>query len=195
MAGGRPRAFDIHTALERALELFWQKGYEGTSLSDLTGAMNINRSSLYTTFGSKEELFRKVLDLYFEGPPRLTGAALNEPTARAVVERLLSATADSVTDPSTPPGCLTVQGALSCGEEAEPIRQELISRRKASGTALRERFEQAKASGDLPVDSNPAALARFILTIAEGMSIQAADGASREDLQEVINVTLQAWPS
>ncbi|MBW7453970.1 TetR/AcrR family transcriptional regulator [Paenibacillus sepulcri] len=195
MAGGRPRAFDIDIALESALRLFWQKGYEGTSLSDLTEAMNINRSSLYTTFGSKEELFRKVLDLYYEGPPSVTGAALHESTARAVAERLLSATADTVTDPATPPGCLTIQGALSCGEEAEPIRQELITRRKASGIALRQRFEQAKASGDLPAHSNPAALARFISTIAEGMSIQAADGASREELQEVIDTALQAWPS
>ena len=89
MATGRPRAFDINEALKNALQVFWQKGYEGTSLEDLTKAMNINRSSLYTTFGNKEQLFYKVLDLYYEGPPRLTSAAFNEPSARAVVEKLL----------------------------------------------------------------------------------------------------------
>lgn len=195
MAVGRPRAFDMNAALERALHVFWQKGFEGASMADLTEAMEINRSSLYATFGSKEELFHKVLDLYFQGPPTLSGAALHEPTAREVVERLLRVTADLVTNPSTPPGCLTVQGALSCGEEAEPIRQELISHRKASLTALRQRLEQAKSEGDLPADSNPAVLSRFISTIAEGMSIQAADGASREELQEVVDETLKAWPS
>lgn len=195
MATGRPRAFDINESLKRALQVFWQKGYEGTSLADLTEAMNINRSSLYATFGSKEQLFYKVLDLYYEGPPRLTSSAFNEPSAHDVVERLLNVTADSVTNPSTPPGCLTVRGALACGEEAEPIRQELVTRRKAAETALRHRLEQGKSDGDLPSNSNPAALARYIMTIAEGMSIQAADGATRQELQDVIDSTMEAWPS
>lgn len=192
---GRPRTFDNTEALKRALQVFWQKGYEGTSLSDLTEAMKINRSSLYATFGSKEQLFHKVLDLYYEGPPKLTSAAFQEPTARAVVEQLLHSTADSVTNPSNPKGCLTIRGAIACGEEAEPIRQELVSRRVASEIALRHRLEQAKAAGDLPAGSNPAALARYIMTIAEGMSIRAADGATRDELQDVIDTTMQAWPS
>lgn len=195
MATGRPRAFNINEALKHALQVFWQKGYEGTSLEDLTKAMNINRSSLYSTFGSKEQLFYKVLDLYYEGPPRLTSEAFNEPSARAVVEKLLNVTADSVTNPSTPHGCLTVRGALACGEEAEPIRQELVSRRKAAEIALRQRLEQARSAGDIPSNSNPAALARYIMAIAQGMSIQAAGGANREELQDVIDSTMEAWPS
>ncbi|WP_141433961.1 TetR/AcrR family transcriptional regulator [Bacillus sp. 03113] len=195
MAVGRPRAFDIEGALEKALELFWRKGYEGTSLSDLTEAMNINRSSLYATFGSKEQLFQKALDLYFEGPPKATAAAFKEPTARQVVEKLLHVTADSVTNPETPPGCLTVQGALACGEESEAIKLELTSRRVDSEKALTIRLEKAKLDGDLPGNSNPSALARYILTLAFGMSIQAANGVTREQLQEIIEITMQSWPS
>ncbi|NGM82447.1 TetR/AcrR family transcriptional regulator [Paenibacillus sp. 7124] len=195
MATGRPRTFDNTEALKSALQVFWEKGYEGASLSDLTEAMKINRSSLYATFGSKEQLFNQALDLYFEGPPKLTSAAFNEPTARAVVERFLNVTADSVTNPSNPKGCLTIRGAIACGEDAEVIRQVLTSLRVETEMTLRHRFEQAKSAGDLPAGSNPAALARYIMTVTEGMSIRAADGSTRDELQDVIELTMQAWPS
>src|SRR6266404_467975 len=113
---GRPRAFDIEKALERALQVFWEKGYEGTSLSDLTEAMGINRPSLYATFGNKESLFKKVLDRYGSGPAAFMREALEMPSARAAVERLLRGTADLVTGSSNPPGCLAVHAALSCGD-------------------------------------------------------------------------------
>src|SRR2546425_106227 len=113
---GRPRAFDTDRALDRALRVFWQKGYEGTSLSDLTRAMDINRPSLYAAFGNKAALFRKVLDRYAEGPASYVREALNEPTARAVVERLLRGAARLQTDPRNPRGCLIVQGELSCSK-------------------------------------------------------------------------------
>src|SRR5437870_3401565 len=121
---GRPRAFDVDKALERALRVFWRKGYEGTSLSDLTKAMGINRPSLYAAFGNKEALFRKALDRYAEGPAAYTRTALDGPTARAVVERLLRGVVDLLTNPRHPPGCLAVQGALACGDAADSIRRE-----------------------------------------------------------------------
>ena len=145
---GRPRAFDPDTALEAALRVFWTKGYEGAALSDLTAAMGINRPSIYATFGNKEALFRKALDRYNAQMTCYTAEALKEPTARAVAERLMGGAADLLSRPGNPKGCLMVQGALACGEEADPIRKELIARRATGEAALRERFERAKIEGD-----------------------------------------------
>ena len=102
MTKGRPREFNLDKALNRALKVFWRKGYEGTSLIDLTKAMNINRPSLYAAFGNKESLFRKVLDRYADGPAAYFRAALQAPTARAAVEQLLRGTVSGLTDPQPP---------------------------------------------------------------------------------------------
>jgi AcrR family transcriptional regulator len=193
---GRPREFDTEDALDKALHVFWRQGYEGTSLSDLTEAMGISRPSLYAAFGNKEELFRLALDRYAEhGPGAVQRKALTEPTARRVVERLLRGVAESLTDPNNPPGCLAVQGALSCGDAAESIKHELCSRRSASEAALAERFERAKQEGDLGSAVNPASLARFVVTITQGMSVQATAGATRADLIAVADMALMAWPA
>jgi AcrR family transcriptional regulator len=191
---GRPRTFDIDDALDRALHVFWQKGYEGTSLSDLTKAMGINRPSLYAAFGNKEELFRKALDRYTDGPASYVREALAEPTARAVVERLLRGAVALVTNPHNPSGCLWVQGALACGDQADPIRQDLISRRAAGESAIRQRFKRAILEGDLSPDANPADLARFVATVHVGIAVQAASGASRQHLLRVVDALLRVWP-
>jgi AcrR family transcriptional regulator len=191
---GRPRAFDVDQALDRALYVFWRKGYEGASLSDLTRAMGINRPSLYAAFGDKEGLFRKALDRYPEGPAAYSREALDGPSARAVVEHLLEGAAESLTDPRHPRGCLYVQGALACGKETDSIRRELISRRAAGEAALCRRLKRAQAEGDLPRDANPADLARFIATVLQGMAVQAAGGATRAELERVIQTALRAWP-
>ena len=194
MALGRPRAFDMQKALDRALLVFWKKGYEGTSLTDLTRAMRINRPSLYAAFGNKEELFHKVLDRYVEGRACYVQEALREPTSRRVAERLLDGTVVHLTDPRNPGGCLLVQGALACGEEAGGIRKELAARRMASEVALRQRFERARAEGDLPPRVDPADLARYLATLIQGLSVQAAGGAAREELRRVAELVLRSWP-
>jgi len=194
MAMGRPREFDPDQALDRALEVFWRRGYEGASMADLTEAMGITKPSLYAAFGNKEELFRKALDRYVDGPGGYVQVALAKPTACEVVEHLLYQAADAVTGPGNPPGCLAVQGALCCGEAAETIKQELMARRANGEEDLRKRFERAINEGDLPRASDAADLARYISAIVQGMAVQAAGGVSREQLRKIAAMTLRTWP-
>jgi AcrR family transcriptional regulator len=194
MAMGRPREFDPDQALDIALQVFWRRGYEGASMADLTEAMGITKPSLYAAFGNKEELFRKALDRYVDGPGGYVQVALAKPTAREVVEHLLFEAADAVTDPNNPPGCLAVQGALSCGEAAESIKQELMTRRANGEQNLRRRFDRAVVEADLPKAADAADLARYISAILQGMAVQAAGGASREQLRKIAHMTLRTWP-
>ena len=191
---GRPRAFDVDLALDRALHVFWKKGYEGASLSELTRAMDINRPSLYAAFGNKEQLFRKALDRYAEGPGACVREALKQPTARAVVEKMFRGAIDMVTNPRAPAGCLMVQGALACGDGADSIRQEVSARRVAGETALRHRLQRAKKEGDLPSTADPADLARYIVTVMHGMAVQRASGATRVQLLRVMKAAFRGWP-
>jgi AcrR family transcriptional regulator len=174
--------------------VFWRKGYEGASMSDLTRAMGINRPSLYAAFGNKEALFCRALDRYAEGPASYVKEALAEPTARAVAERVLHGSVDMLTGPQNPHGCLMVQGALACGEAAESVRQELVARRMTAEAAVRRRFERARADGDLPADADPGDLARYLLTVIRGMAVQATGGAGRKELRRVAELALRAWP-
>jgi AcrR family transcriptional regulator len=194
MAVGRPRTFDTEKALDRALKVFWRKGYEGTSLPDLTKAMGINRPSLYAAFGNKEALFRRAIDRYIEGPACHVKEALSEPTARRVVAQLWRGTIDLVTDSRNPRGCFLVQSALACGDEGSAVQREMVKRRAATVAALERRFEQAVAHGDLPAAANPADLARYVATVSHGLAVQAAGGASRAQLQRVAKIALLAWP-
>ncbi len=192
---GRPREFDVELALDRALAVFWRQGYEGASLPELTRAMGISRPSLYAAFGNKEALFRRALDRYDQELRIHVHKALLEPTSRAVVERVLYGTIDVLTSPHHPRGCLFVQGALACSDENDCVRRELISRRAASEAALRRRLARARAEGDLPADSDPADLARYVATISQGMAVQAASGATRRQLKATAKLALAAWPT
>ena len=189
---GRPRAFDAEKALDRAMQVFWRKGYLGTSLSDLTNAMGINRPSLYAAFGNKKSLFRKVLDRYSKGPSVYLSEALREPTARAVVKRVLQGVVDLLTDPRTPTTCMWVHGALSCGDD--PLRKEFATQRVAGFEGLRARFRRAVTEGDLPINADVDTLANFVQTANFGLTVQASTGATRKDLLCVVAAVLQAWP-
>lgn len=190
---GRPRSFDLDTALDRALRVFWRKGYEGTSLSDLTRAMRINRPSLYAAFGDKESLFRKALDRYMVRETRYWQKAIDAPTVREFVEKLLRGAAEAMSRAGSPRGCLLVQGALTCSAEAESVRRELSARRQAGEAAIRGRLKLAKKEGDLPAGADPGTLARYLTTVMQGMAVQAAGGANRTELRRVADTALKSW--
>ncbi|AUS78693.1 TetR/AcrR family transcriptional regulator [Actinoalloteichus sp. AHMU CJ021] len=193
MAVGRPRGFDVDERLDRALEVFWRQGYEGTALSDLTEAMGINRPSLYSAYGNKEELFRAVVLRYAEGPGGHLRAALLAPTARAVVERLLRGTVEVVTARDHG-GCLFVQAALATGEQGGRPRDELASWRRSGELELRRRLQRARDEGDLPGDLDAADLARHVMTTSHGLAVQATHGATRAELDRVVELFLSGPP-
>ncbi len=193
MVMGRPRSFDTDKALDEAMEVFWRHGYDGASLAMLTKAMGIKPPSLYAAFGSKEGLLKAALDRYAQRRSEHMRFVLAGETARDVAERFLSSIAESHTDPANPPGCLLVQGGLACGAGSENIPFELASRRAQGEMELRERFIRARQDGDLPADSDPVALARFLSTVASGMGVLASSGADREALREVARVSLRAF--
>jgi len=191
---GRPREFDVDEALIAALRVFWRHGYEGASLTELTGAMGITKPSLYAAFGNKEALFRKALDLYEREKLSYMKTALEAPTSRGVAERLLRGALEMQTSSCDPKGCLGVISTVACGPEAESIKADVIARRASSEAALVARFERAKAEGDLPESIDPAALARYLTAIMQGLTVQAGAGACCGDLTKLVETSLSLWP-
>ena len=191
---GRPREFDIDEALERAMRVFWARGYEGASLAELTGAMGITKTSMYAAFGNKEQLFRKALQRYGEGPAAYATHALAETTARAVAEAFLRGAVGTTTPPGGPSGCLGVQGALASSDEGQPVRDLLVDWRNDAGVRLEERFRRAVEEGDLSRSADPQRLARIIMTLGFGIAVQAANGLSSAELDEIADTALLGWP-
>ena len=192
---GRPREFDADAALERAVEVFWRHGYEGTSMSDLTAAMGINRPSLYAAYGGKAELFAKALGRYAERDMAYARAALEQPTAHEVVRALLWAQLEALTRPDRPAGCLSIQGGVASGADNAHVAQLLATSRMAGEALLADRLARAVDEGDLPAGTDPVALARFLHVVQEGQAVHAAAGVSREQLEQSAAIALQAVPS
>jgi AcrR family transcriptional regulator len=191
---GRPRSFDRNAALRRAMTVFWERGYEGVSLSDLTAAMGINAPSLYAAFGCKEALFREAVALYGANEGSIAERALREKkSAREAVEALLRGNAEAYADPKNPRGCMVVLAATNCTPENEDVRAHLSQCRRDAQKMLRRRLDLGVAAGDLPGGTDAAALAAFYTTVLNGLSIQARDGASRRQLHAIVDVAMAAW--
>ena len=188
---GRPRAFDTDAALDAAMKVFWSKGYEGSTVSDLTQSMGLNMSSLYAAFGDKEKLFRSVAERYAKEASVLYEAAMAKPTLYESLSELFARIVDFLNRPGYPRGCLTVVGALATSSAAEPVQQLLLQMRAAGQLQLQHRCEQAQAARELPKGFNVAAFARYLSTILWGLMVQGASGATKSQMREVTAITLQ----
>jgi len=194
MAMGRPRGFNADEMLDKVVNVFWQHGYEGTSMATLMAATGLNKPSLYAAFGSKEELFRCALERYWQRQGEFTGKLLDEPKARSGVERMLLALVDIQTQPGLPHGCLAVHGGLVGSAASAAIRDELRARQAALQTMMRDRLTRAQAEGELASSVDVADLARYLTLVGQGAAVQAAGGATREELRRAVKVAMRAWP-
>jgi AcrR family transcriptional regulator len=192
---GRHREFDVEKALDAALGVFWRKGYEGTSYTDLTKATGVERPALYSAFGNKEALFRRALERYYEHYMDFFPAALELPTSREVAEHILRSAVELNTRYQDHTGCLGIHGVLAGSDEAEPVRLALIDARATAEATLSARFERAKQEGDLPASVNSVNLAAFVTAVLHGMAVQAKAGFSRDVLEAVVDQALSTWPS
>lgn len=193
---GRPRSFDREAALDSAMLLFWEHGYEATSLSQLTSAMGISPPSLYAAFGDKQALFLETVDRYVTRGGADTLSLMGDAkTAREAVAHFLEISAQRLTNPHFPRGCMVVLAAVSCSEEAAPVQHKLAACRAAWEKSLKQRIEQGIACGELAEGTSAAALASFYMAVVQGMSLHAKDGAPRKRLQEIAETALSAWPS
>jgi AcrR family transcriptional regulator len=191
----RPREFDEDYVLERALHVFWDKGYEAASLADLQEATGLTKSSLYKAFESKIGLFRRVLDRYNRNHLAFRAVALAQATPRLIAEKLLLGIVELHTGRNTPSGCLVTLSALACSTEVRPLSEELSESRNDFERLLRERFESVKNAGPLPGGMNSHDAAAFISTLIQGLAVQAKGGATRRQLRQIVTAVLASWPS
>lgn len=190
---GRPRKFDRGAALRTAMELFWEHGYEGTSLSMLTSAMGITPTSLYAAFGSKDALFEEAVELYDSGDSSPTESALALAPTRDAIEAMLRRHADSYVDPDTPLGCMVVLAGTNLGRGREHIGRYLAGLRAKDLAKVTERIEQGVAGGELPKGLDAPALASYLVTVLQGLSVRARDGCTREEAHAVIDSAMTAY--
>ena len=192
---GRPLSFDRDAALETAMHVFWERGYEAASISDLTSAMGITPPSLYTAFGDKEQLFLEAIERYALGYGSAGARALDEePTARGAIERWLLEAANELTQPCHPKGCMVVMAATNCSAAAERVQDALLLRRTEAIANVGRRIQGGIDSGELPSDTDAQDLANFYATIYQGMSMQAKDGATHESLMATVRTAMRSWP-
>jgi AcrR family transcriptional regulator len=191
---GRPRSFDRDAALAVAMRLFWEHGYEATSIAELSQRMKITPPSLYAAFGDKQRLFREAVHHYLGGPGAVTATLEAAPTARDAARDLLTAAAIGDTGEDTPPGCLLASSIVSSSAAAKDVREELAVIRREIEAALRLRIERDVADGRLPARTDAAALAGHVFAVVQGMSTLAKDGAGRDKLLGIVQAAMACWP-
>lgn len=193
---GRPHLFDRQVALDAAMKLFWERGYEGTSFSDLTEAMNISPSTFYNSFGSKEQLFEETVQYFLFGPnSEWMSQILSSPeNTRTVFKRLTEKVAIEYTSPKSPAGCMISLAATHVSPELQSVRDMMVKYRAGFEQMLAERLQQGVKVGDLPKDTDVELLAGFFGTLFRGMAVQARDGKSQENLLGLGRIAMRIWP-
>lgn len=191
---GRPLSFDREEAIQKAMLLFWEHGYEATSLNDLTAALMVTPSSIYTAFGDKKGLFLAAVQRYTSGPINSSSIIEEAETAEDAALGLLRAAAIGFTGESTPRGCLLASSAISCSAMAQDVKEALTEIRKAIETSLREKIKRSMKDDHLPSETRPAELAAHTMAVIQGMSTLARDGASRATMLRVVHTAMQCWP-
>ena len=192
---GRPLSFDREKALEQAMLMFWQYGYEATSVQDLIQAMGITAPSLYTAFGDKEQLFMEAIQYYQQKDGcQVDEIFANAPTAKIAIELYLHENAVKLVQPSKPHGCMIVTAATNCSTQSSHVQAALAQRRQDLKNKIKNRLTRGITDGDIQATQNIEQLADFYSSIAQGMTIQARDGASYTALQAISQMAMAAWP-
>ena len=187
---GRPRSFDRETALQKAMHVFWAKGYEGTTMMDLVEAIGVKAPSVYAAFGNKDKIFNEAVELYAklmaEGPFK----ELEHPDIYEAVKNSLNRSIDIYTSPTNPASCLIMTAAINCAPESKAHEDELRSYRLGYKEIFKNRFDQALEDGQLKVSGDPELLADYFLTVTQGLAIRAKDGANKKTLQATADIAL-----
>src|ERR1700754_4177745 len=194
---GRPVVFDRGVALQEAMKLFWERGYEGTSFDDLIATMGISASSFYNSFGNKEELYCEATRSYLEWAGQWFFAILNDPSidTRTAFARLFEATAEEFTRGDHPLGCMISLAGTHCPPGLSNIRDMMAEHRAFSESAMAARICEGVADGDVPEDTDCDMQAAYYSAVARGLAVQARDGASREKLSQIGRLAMRAWPA
>jgi AcrR family transcriptional regulator len=191
---GRPRSFDQEWVLEQATQVFWAHGYEGASLTMLQAATGLNPPSIYHAFGSKAGLYAACLDHYVAHVGQHTNVALSrEVPDRAGLAEFLLGAARQFTDAGCPGGCMISTAALELPPQSDAVARAVAGRRDTTLGLLTDYFRRAQAAGTLDTEADPRALGRYFGAIVQGMSVQARDGATADELAAVAQVALTAW--
>ena len=188
-------SFDRDEALRKAMILFWQHGYEATSLNDITTALGVKPSSVYSAFGDKKSLFLDAVDLYLSGPVTAETIIEEAVSAHDAAQELLRVAVIGFTGTDTPPGCLLASSVISCSNAANDVKVELAAIRRGIEARLHARILQSIEDKELPDDTDAEGLAAMTMAVIQGMSTLARDGATREKLFNIVNMTMKIWPS
>ncbi len=193
---GRPTVFDRALALQAAMKLFWERGYEGTSFDELIAAMGISASSFYNSFDSKEALYSEATRSYLEWSGQWFFAILNDPSidTKTAFARLFEATAEEFTRGDHPLGCMIALAGTHCPPGMNSIRDMMAEHRAFSEGAMAARIRKGVADGDVPEDTDCDMLAAYCSAVARGLAVQARDGASRDKLAQIGHLAMSAWP-